>query len=45
MGRLAVQSALDLAAKKKLPATQLQKAFLLTKTDTKKADEYISQHP
>jgi len=45
MGRLAVKSALDLAAKKKLPATQLQQAFLLTKTDTKKADEYIAQHP
>src|SRR5215210_2147812 len=45
MGRLAVKSALDLTAKKKLPATQLQEAFLLTKADTKKADEYIAQHP
>jgi ribose transport system substrate-binding protein len=45
MGRLSVQSALDLAAGKTLPKTQLQKAFLLTKADTKKADEYIANHP
>jgi len=45
MGRLAVQSALDITAGKTLPKTQLQKAFLLTKADPKKADEYIAQHP
>jgi ribose transport system substrate-binding protein len=45
MGRLAVQSACDLIQGKKLPATQLQTAVLLTSKDTAKATEYIAQHP
>ena len=45
MGRLAVSSALDIIEGKTVPATQLQEAFLLTKEDKAKAEEYIAQHP
>lgn len=42
MGKLALQSALDLAAGKKVPAEQLQDAALSTKENV---DQYISEHP
>ncbi len=45
MGRMAVDSSIDLVNGKQVPATQLQEAFLLTKADTQKADQYIAQHP
>jgi ribose transport system substrate-binding protein len=45
MGRLAVQSACDLAAGEDVPAQQLQEAFLLTKDDQQKAQEYLNTHP
>lgn len=45
MGRLAVDSALDIINGKEVPAQQLQEAFLLTKDDKAKADEYIAEHP
>lgn len=45
MGRMAVDSAIDLVNDKPVPATQLQEATLLTKADTQKADQFISQHP
>jgi len=45
MGRLAVDSSIDLVGDKQVPATQLQEAFLLTKSDTQKADKFIAQHP
>ncbi len=45
MGRLAVSSAVDIIEGKTVPATQLQEAFLLTKEDKAKAEEYIAQHP
>ncbi|NJQ02035.1 sugar ABC transporter substrate-binding protein [Streptomyces zingiberis] len=45
MGRLSVTTALDVINGKKVPATQLQPAFLLTKNDTAKADQYIKNHP
>lgn len=45
MGRLAVQSACDLAAGEDVPAEQLQEAFLLTKEQPEKAQEYIDEHP
>jgi ribose transport system substrate-binding protein len=45
MGRLAVQSACDLATGKQVPAQQLQTATLLTKDDPQKAQEFISTHP
>lgn len=45
MGRLAVQSACDLAAGEEVPAEQLQEAFLLTKDDPATAEEYINEHP
>ena len=45
MGRMAVDSALDIIDGKQVPKEQLQKAFLLTKADPKKAQEYIGNHP
>jgi ribose transport system substrate-binding protein len=45
MGRLAVQSACDLVAGEDVPAQQLQEAFLLTKDDQQKAQEYLNTHP
>jgi ribose transport system substrate-binding protein len=45
MGRLAVQSACDLATGKQVPPTQLQEAFLLTTDDQQKSQEYIQTHP
>ena len=42
MGKLALQSALDLIAGKKLPAEQLQDAALTTKDNV---DQYIAEHP
>jgi ribose transport system substrate-binding protein len=45
MGRMAVNSALDLVNGKDVPAEQLQQATLLTRTDTAKADEFIAKHP
>ncbi len=45
MGRMAVGSAIDIIDGKQVPKEQLQKAFLLTKADPKKAQEYIGNHP
>jgi ribose transport system substrate-binding protein len=45
MGRLAVQSACDLATGKQVPPTQLQEAFLLTTDDQLRSQEYIQTHP
>ncbi|MEH0580678.1 sugar ABC transporter substrate-binding protein [Streptomyces sp. B21-108] len=45
MGRMSVDTALDVINGKDVPATQLQPAFLLTKDDTAKADQYIKSHP
>jgi ribose transport system substrate-binding protein len=45
MGRMAVDSALALINGEQVPAEQLQEAFLLTKEDTQKADEYLETHP
>lgn len=45
MGRMAVSSAIDLIEGKQLPADQLQEAFLLTKNDSQKAQQYIDNHP
>ena len=42
MGKLALQSALDLVAGKKVPAEQLQDAALTTKDNV---DQYIAEHP
>jgi ribose transport system substrate-binding protein len=42
MGKLALQSALDLVAGKKVPAEQLQDAALTTKDN---AEQYIANHP
>jgi ribose transport system substrate-binding protein len=42
MGRLALQSALDLIAGKKLPADQLQEAVLTTKENV---EPFIAKHP
>src|SRR5271157_4649962 len=42
MGKLALDSALDLIAKKELPKEQLQEAALTTKDNV---DPYIKQHP
>jgi len=42
MGKLALQSALDLIAGKKVPAEQLQDAALTTKENV---DQYIADHP
>jgi ribose transport system substrate-binding protein len=45
MGRLALQSACDLVAGEEVPAEQLQEAFLLTKDEPEKAQEYLDEHP
>ncbi|WP_433478737.1 sugar ABC transporter substrate-binding protein [Spirillospora sp. CA-142024] len=45
MGRMAVDTAINVIDGKAVPAQQLQPAFLLTKKDTAKADEYIATHP
>jgi ribose transport system substrate-binding protein len=45
MGRLAVSSAIDIIDGKQLPKQQMQEAFLLTKADKAKAQEYITTHP
>jgi ribose transport system substrate-binding protein len=45
MGRMAVDSAIDIINGKQVPAEQLQKAFLLTKSDKQKADQYLETHP
>jgi ribose transport system substrate-binding protein len=45
MGRLAVQSAIDAMGDEQLPKEQLQEAFLLTKDDPQKAQQYIDEHP
>jgi ribose transport system substrate-binding protein len=45
MGRLAVDSAIDLAHGENVPAQQLQTATLLTDKDTAKAAEFIEKHP
>jgi ribose transport system substrate-binding protein len=45
MGRMAVNSALDIINGQQVPPEQLQKAFLLTKSDKQKADEYLETHP
>ncbi|MET7656456.1 MULTISPECIES: sugar ABC transporter substrate-binding protein [unclassified Streptomyces] len=45
MGRMSVDTALDVVDGKKVSATQLLPAFLLTKDDTAKADQYIKTHP
>jgi len=45
MGKMAVDSAIDLVNGQSVPAEQLQEAFLLTKNDKAKAEKYIAQHP
>jgi ribose transport system substrate-binding protein len=45
MGRLAVNSAIDVINGKTVPAEQLQQATLLTSKDTAKADEFLTTHP
>jgi ribose transport system substrate-binding protein len=45
MGKMAVDSALDLVNGSQVPAQQLQPAFLLTTADKAKAEEYLNQHP
>ena len=45
MGRLAVSAAVDIVEGRTVPEVQLQEAFLLTKEDKAKAEEYIAQHP
>jgi ribose transport system substrate-binding protein len=45
MGRMAVQTALDIIDGKDVPAEQLLPAFLLTSQDQAKADEYLAEHP
>jgi len=46
MGRMAVDSACDLVGgKKDVPKQQLQEAFLLTKDEPDKAQQYIDNHP
>jgi ribose transport system substrate-binding protein len=45
MGRLAVDSAIDIANGKTVPALQLQTATLLTDKDSAKAEEFIAKHP
>ncbi|MFF0080655.1 substrate-binding domain-containing protein [Streptomyces canus] len=45
MGRMSVDTALDVVDGKKVAPTQLLPAFLLTKDDTAKADQYIKTHP
>jgi ribose transport system substrate-binding protein len=45
MGQMALESACDLIAGEDVPAEQLQEAFLLTKDEPEKAEEYIAEHP
>ncbi|WP_086558548.1 sugar ABC transporter substrate-binding protein [Streptomyces africanus] len=45
MGRMSVDTALDVVNGKSVPAKQLQPAYLLTKDDPAKADQYIKTHP
>jgi ribose transport system substrate-binding protein len=45
MGRMAVDSAIALINGEQVPPEQLQEAFLLTKEDKQKADEYLETHP
>ena len=45
MGRLALQAAIDATDGKQLPKVQLQEAYLLTKDDPGKAEQYIEVHP
>ena len=45
MGRLAVGSAIDIIDGKPVAEEQLQKAFLLTKAEPEKAQDYIDHHP
>jgi ribose transport system substrate-binding protein len=45
MGKMAVDSALDLVKGSQVPAQQLQPAFLLTTADKAKAEEYLAKHP
>jgi ribose transport system substrate-binding protein len=45
MGRMAVDSAIELVNGQQVPAEQLQPAFLLTKAEKAKAEEYLNQHP
>jgi ribose transport system substrate-binding protein len=45
MGRMAVNSAIDIVNGKQVPAVQLQEAFLLTSDDKAKAAEYLENHP
>jgi ribose transport system substrate-binding protein len=45
MGRMSVDTVLDILHKKKVPAKQLLPAYLLTKDDKEKATEYIKKHP
>ena len=45
MGRMSVNTAVDIIKGKKVPAEQLQPAFLLTSKDKKKATQFINTHP
>ena len=45
MGRMAVDSAIDLVNGKNVPAEQLQPGTLLTSKDTAQADKFIAAHP
>lgn len=45
MGRMSVQTALDIIDGQDVPAEQLLPAFLLTTQDKDKADEYLATHP
>jgi ribose transport system substrate-binding protein len=45
MGRLAVNSAIDIINGKNVPAEQLQQATLLTSKDAAKAGEFLEIHP
>jgi ribose transport system substrate-binding protein len=45
MGKMAVDSAIDIVNGKQVQPEQLQKAFLLTDEDKAKAEEYIAKHP
>jgi ribose transport system substrate-binding protein len=45
MGRMAVDSAIQLVNGQQVPAEQLQPAYLLTTKDKAKAEEYLNTHP
>lgn len=45
MGRMSVNTVVDIIKGKKVPAEQLQPAFLLTSKDKKKATQFINTHP